>query len=300
MAGIEVSHIVQFKSNIRLTLQKTTSLMRPHIGVDTDVGGEGYRPEMTVGEGSYQERDTRFERKTIQNLSHDGRWIEPRDFDVGPYPEDKLDRIRNGMEMMGTYTGVVSAAIRRAEDDVVLAALFGSAKTGKQGGGTPATFDSTNMRVDHGSAGLTVNKTIDAKQKLKKYHNDLRTENPNLAITEIQWGNLMRDITYTSAEFQNGHVLTKGEAEQVLGFNLVEFSSLDFPYLSSTNRRCPFWMKSGVRLADYDLMDPKIYQDTNLRGDPWMIYAMFTLGAARLDEKKVGDILCAESIPPPN
>lgn len=295
MAEIEVSHIQEFKSNIRLALQKKTSLMRPHIRVDTDVKGEGYRPEMTVGQAPYQQRNTRFETKTAQELTMLSRWCAPYDYDVGPFYEDKLDRIRNGMALDGTYVTAAAAAIRRAEDDVVLAAAFGSAATGKNGSGSAATFDTTNMRVASGSAGLTVNKTIDAKKKLVKYRVDLREETPWLCHTEIQWGDLMRDITFTSAEFQSGRPLEKGEAERVLGFTLIGFSSLDFDYTATSERRCLFGVKSGILLADYDLMDPTVQQDKTKRGHPWEVYGMFTLGASRLDEKKVGEILCAES-----
>lgn len=294
-AQITVSHIQQFKADVRLTLQKDTSIMRPYIRVDTDVAGEGYRPEMTVGEAAYQLRNTRFERKSAQELPMAARWVEPFDYDVPPVLEDKLDRIRNGMQLEGTFVNAVAAAIRRAEDDIVWAAAFGSAKTGKNGSGSAAAFDTSNMRVSSGSAGLTVNKTVTAKQKLIKYQNDLRSEKPWLVHTEIQWGDLMRDITYTSAEFQNGRPLQRGEAEELLGYTLILVPSPTYAYLASSERRCLFGVKSGLLLADYDLMDPTVRQATEYRGHPWEIYAMFTLGATRLDEKKVGEILCAES-----
>lgn len=295
MPEITVTHIQQFMANIRLRLQKKMAIMRPFVRVDTDVQGEGYRPEMVVGKAGYNERNTRYETKTAQELTMAARWCEPRDFDVGPFYEDRLDRIRNGIEVDGTYVSASVAAINRAEDDIILAAAFGSAKTGKNGSDTPATFDTSNMRVSSGSAGMTVNKTIEAKQKLKKYHVDLRSETPWLCQTEIQWGNLMRDITFTSAEFQSGRPLEKGEAERVLGFTLIDHPSTEYAYLESSERRCLFGVKSGLLLADYDLEMPSIKQDTTKRGHPWEVYGMFSRGASRLDEKKLGEILCAES-----
>lgn len=295
MAQIEVSYIQQFKDNVRLALQKTQSFMRPHVRYDTDVKGEGYRPEMTVGKAGYQRRDSRFERKTGQELPMASRWIIPYDYDVGPFYEDKLDRIRNGLQLDGTYVTAAAAAIRRAEDDVTLAAIFASAKTGKNGTGAAAAFDTTNMRVTSGSAGLTVSKLVSAKKVLLKQQVDIMAEKPRIAVTEIQWGDLMNDITFTSGDFSPSRPLSKGEIEEYVGFQFVQFSSLEFPYLVSSERRCPFWVPSGVCLADYDLMEPTVRQATELRGNPWEVYAMFTLGASRLDELKVGEILCAES-----
>lgn len=296
-AEIEEAWKHEYLDNIRLALQQSKPLIANpgDIRVDTGVGGEGYRPEMAVGVGSAQQRTVRNELKTVQELSLTGRWCEPTDYDIGPYHDDKLDKIRTGIEMTGTYTTSSVATINRLRDDVTLAGMFGSAKTGKNGTGAAATFDTTNMRVASGSANMTVSKLVDARAKLIKYENDLDAEMPRVAMTEIQWRSLMNDMKAISGDFSDDKPLKKGVIEEYVGFKIIVFSSNRLTYTASSERRCPFWVPSGMLLADYDLTLPTIRQAKEFRGEPYEVYTMLTLGATRLDEKKVGEILCAEA-----
>lgn len=295
-AQIETSWVYEYRDNVRLALQQKMSRLRSKVRVATGLKGEGYRPEMVVGEAGYQRRSTRYEQKTAQELDVTGRWNEPFDYDVGPFYEDRLDRLRNGISLDGTYTKAAVKAINRAMDDVIVDAMFGSAKTGKNGGGSAATFDTTNMRVASGTAGLTVSKLADAKQKLIKYEviGDDDSEKPQIACTEIQWKNLLDDITYVSGDFNPNKPLKKGEVEEYVGFDFTFFSSNRLTKLTGGERRCPFWVKSAVELGIWDEINPQMRIAKELRGEPVEIYGMFTIGATRLDEKMIGEILCAE------
>jgi hypothetical protein len=296
-AQIETSWVYEYRDNVRLALQQKSSKLRSKVRVATGLKGEGYRPELVVGQAGYQKRNTRYEQKTAQELDITGRWNEPDDYDVGPFYEDRLDRLRNGIQIDGTYTKAARKAINRAMDDVIIDAMFGSAKTGKNGGGAAATFDTTNMRVAAGSAGLTVSKLAAAKQILIKQEvlDEEDDEKPQLACTEIQWKNLLDDITYVSGDFNKDKPLKKGEVEEYVGFEFTFFSSNRLTELSGSDRRCPFWVKSAVELGIWDEINPQMRIAKELRGEPVEIYGMFTIGATRLDEQKIGEILCSET-----
>lgn len=291
-AQIETSWKYEYADNVRLALQQSTSKLEPFATVEAPMG-EGYRPETQVGEATYQARTTRLEAKTAKELDIVGRWVEPFDYDIGPFYDDKIDRIRNGISMDGQYTKAAVAAAMRAKDDVLLDAFFDDNKVGKNGSST-VSFDTTNMRVASGSAGLTVDKMIQMKEKLIFQEVDLDAEKPNIAVTEKQYRNLMTDILVTSGEFNDGKVLPKGVIEEYVGFNIIVFSSKRLTKLASGERRCPVWVKSGLLLANYDSLSTSIRVAEEMRGNPYEVYGMFTLGATRLDEKKCGEILCAE------
>lgn len=295
-AEIEESWKYEYSDNIRLTLQQKTPkiAMSGQIRVET-ASGEGFRPEMTVGEASVQERTVRLEKRTPQELGVNGRWLAPRDYDCGPYPEDVLDRVRNGIQLNGTFVSSSVAAINRHKDSVVLSAMFGSASTGKNGTGPAATFDTTNMRVAAGSANMTVAKLVEAKEKLIKYENDLDAETPFVAMTEKQWKSLMNDMKLISGDYNSNKPLLKGTVEEYVGFRIITMSSTRLSYLSGSDRRCPFWVPSGVYLGMWDNMVSDIYEDKSYRGRTYMVYASCSMAATRLDEKKVGDILCTET-----
>ena len=195
--------------------------------------------------------------------------------------------------MDGQYTSAAVASAMRAYDDVLLDAIFDTNKIGKNGTDT-VNFDTTNMRVASGSAGMTVEKMLEMREKLVKQEVDLDAEKPNIALTEIQMRNLMSDILVTSGDFNDKKVLPKGVIEEYVGFNIIEFSSNRLTKLASSERRCPVWVRSGLMLAKYDSLSTNIRVAEEYRGNPIEVYGMFTLGATRLDEKKCGEILCAE------
>lgn len=292
MVQIETSWRYKYADNIRLALQQKDSKLSGKVRIDTDVMGEGYRPEMTVGESGYQRLDSRAERKTPGELAWAGRWVEPYDYDITPYLVHKMDAVRNGIEVGGTYVNAVTAAIRRSRDDVLLAAMFGSAKTGKNGSGTPETFDTANMRVASGSTGMTVAKITEMKKKFMYQEVDLDEEQLWGLITEEEWQDLMMDVQHISGDYNDKKPLAKGVVEEFVGCKFVQISSKRLTYKVSTARRCPFWVQSGVLLADYALTLPTLREAQEYRGNPTEVYAMWTLGATRLDKAKVGEILC--------
>jgi hypothetical protein len=295
-AEIEESWKYEYSDNIRLSLQQKVPKIANagDIRVET-ASGDGFRPEMTVGEASVTERTARLEARTPQELAVNGRWLAPRDYDCGPYPEDQLDRIRNGIQLQGTFVSSAVSAINRYKDRLVLTAMFGSASTGKNGTGTAATFDTTNMRVSSGSANMTVGKLIEAREKLLKYENDLDAEMPRVAMTQIQWRSLLNDLKLISGDFNSNKPLEKGVVESYVGFKIIVISSQRMTDVVSTERRCPFWVPSGMFLGVWDNMVSDIYEDRQYRGRTFMAYSSFSMAATRLDEKKVGEILCAES-----
>ena len=295
-AEIEEAWKYEYSDNTRLTLQQK----QPKIAVAGAIrvetaSGEGFRPEMTVGEASVSERSARLEKRTPQELDVNGRWLAPRDFDCGPYPEDNIDRVRSGIQLLGTFTSSSVAAINRHKDAVAVAAMFGSASTGKNGTGTPAVFDSTNMRVSSGSTNMTVAKLLEAKKKLIYQEVDLDEEMPHCAMTELQWQSLMNDMKLISGDFNNDKPLKKGVVEEYCGFIFHTVSSKRLTAKASTERRCPFWVPSGVFLGMWDNLQADIYEDKSYRGKTYMTYQSYSMAATRLDEKKVGDILCAEA-----
>ena len=294
-AQIEESWKHEYTDNVRLALQQKTSKLRSKVRTYSPTGSEGYRPELVIGKAHAQKRNTRYEAKTAQELDVDGRWNEPQDYDIGPFYEDSLDKVRNGIGLSGKYTMAARAGVHREEDDIILAAMFADAKVGKNGSGTPVSFDSTNMRVAAGGEGLTVAKLTAAKAILMKQEVDLDEEKPQLACTEIQWRNLLADITVVSGDFNKSQPLPKGVVEEYVGFEFTFFSSNRMTYLVGSDRRCPFWVPSGIELGTWMEPDMDMRIAKELRGNPVEVYGMFTQGATRLDEKKVGDIICVEA-----
>jgi hypothetical protein len=105
----------------------------------------------------------------------------------------------------------------------------------------------------------------------------------------------MNDLKVISSDYNANKPLVKGQIEEYVGFKIHILSSRRLTWTSSSDRRCPFWVPSGVFLGDWANLESDIYEDKSYRGKTYMVYSQLSMGATRLDEKKVGDILCTES-----
>jgi hypothetical protein len=99
-------------------------------------------------------------------------------------------------------------------------------------------------------------------------------------------------IQVVSSDFNSDTpVMKDGKVMQFLGINFIHTERLP---TSSSHRRCPVWVPSGVHLGMWNDIMSDITQRRDLSSHPYQIYLMGTFGATRTEEKKVVDILCAE------
>lgn len=294
-AQIETAYSQKFSGNVRLALQQEQSMIEKYVTVDTQTG-EGYRPEVTIGRVRAQKIVAKNEKKTPIEPDVDGRWIVPGDYDVGPIAHTFSDEIRlsNALNVEGMYVKTMVAAVNREIDTIIMNGYFGTNQTGKYGSST-ATFDETNMRVAAGGTGLTYDKILEARKILMANQVNIEYEQPTMIITEKQWGDLMTDIKVINTDYTAVRRVDKAMIEDVLQFKIVVKSSTEFPYFVGSERRIPFFVKSGVLLNHFKSFEGEVTVNRNNRGNPTEAYGMFSANATRLDEKKCGEILCVEA-----
>jgi hypothetical protein len=103
-----------------------------------------------------------------------------------------------------SYARAAAAAIGRAMDDVIIDALGGTAKTGKEG--TTSTSFPAGQKIAHGSAGLTIAKLVEAKKKL-----DANSVDPSIkryiVVSPEQIEDLLNSTTVTSSDFNTVNTL---------------------------------------------------------------------------------------------
>lgn len=291
VAQVETAWIKTYRDTVEGVLQQKDSRFAGKVSEDSYVG-EGARPVMRVGEAATEEITTRGETKTEKELDLEARWITPRDWDAGPYREYDIDKVRHAAEFTGHWGVATKKAYNRRKDDLIIAAATGSAQTGKDGTGAAATFDTTNMRVTSGSAGMTVAKLREMKRRFEEQEVDLDEEALYCAISAKQHDNLLADIQVTSRDFNGGApVLEKGMISQFMGFTFVRTQRLG---TVSSERRCITWTPKGLHLGTWKEWEADVDINKRIRGNPVESYFKFKMNACRLDEKRVGEILCAE------
>ena len=117
---------------------------------------------------------------------------------------DDQDKIRMLISPESTYAKAAAAAIGRAMDDEIIAALGGTAKTGVSGGTSTAL--PSGQKIAHGSAGLTIAKLVSAKKILDQNSVDPSIER-YIVVSPEQIEDLLNSTTVTSADFNSVNTL---------------------------------------------------------------------------------------------
>ena len=287
-------YAVQYGTNISLLLQQKGSKLRSAVQVGSY---KGKQSEVVTQYGATSARavSTRYTPIVPVNTPNDRRWVFPEDYDWADLI-DNFDKLRLLADPQSAYSQNGLYAMGRAIDDVVISAIFGTAKTG-EAGGTSTTFPTSTQQIAvnyaaSGNVGLTVDKLREARRILMENEVDLDAEPVYCAISAEQHDDLLGQLQVTSDDFNTGMpVLQDGKVTRFLGINFIHTERLP---TSSSNRRCPVWVPSGMHLGVWNDIMSNVTQRRDLSSHPYQIYLMGTFGATRTEEKKVVDILCAE------
>lgn len=287
-----------FQDSLELELSVTQSVLTSRVMNGNHTGGEKTRLILRAGSKNARPRTTRNDPMVIGDISLQQRWVTGYAWDVDPDTVDDMDKARMGIDPGGYITMAHAAAIARIKDQEVIDAFFADAKVGDDAGST-VSFD-TNNTVAASSSGLTVAKLRAAQKVLLDNHVDITRERPCLAITPQQHDDLLADIQAVSADYNGGQApLKDGLLQNFMGFDFVMIASdadndFGLPKVSS-NRRCPFWVKSGMHYGTWQAPQAHVDFRTDLRGKPLQFYTKGDHGATRVEEGKVGEILCVEA-----
>ena len=287
-------YAVQYGTNISLLLQQKGSKLRTSVQTGSY---KGKASEVVTQYGATAARavSTRYQPIVPVNTPNNRRWVFPEDFDWADLI-DNFDKLRLLADPQSAYAQNGLYAMGRAMDDVIISGMLGDNKTG-EAGGTTTGFDTSNQRVAvnyaaSGNVGLTVDKLREARRILMENEVDLDAEPVYCAISAEQHDDLLGQIQVVSSDFNSDTpVMKDGKVMQFLGINFIHTERLP---LSSTYRRCPVWVPSGVHLGMWNDIMSDITQRRDLSSHPYQVYLMGTFGATRTEEKKVVDILCAE------
>ena len=290
---ISVAFIQDYKNTIALLLQQLDSRFRGAVTEDTYTGKAGKAVEQ-LGAVTAQKRTTRHSDMPLIDTPHAARWVHPEDYEWADLV-DSQDKLRMVIDPTNAYAINGSAAMRRALDDEIIAAFLATAKTGENGT-TNTAFDTNNavaVTIGAGAAtGMNVAKLRAAKKILMANEVDVDNDPLFVALAAEQHDDLLAETQAISLDFNDRPVLVEGRIKSFMGFNFIDSERL--PVNGSSQRRCPVWAKSGMHLGIWNDMETDISRRNDKSGRPWQVYLMETIGATRLEEGKVAEIICAE------
>lgn len=288
-------YVQQFSTNIQTLVQQKGSRLRKTVTNGSHYGSQA-SPVDQVGAISALKVTVRFAPMGRVDAALDRRWVFPVDYEL-PQMIDHFDKLRLLIDPQSIYVTNAMYAMGRAQDDEIISAFFGTAKTGVSGG-TSTVFDTNNVvTVAFGSAaatGLTVAKLREAKRMLMTYEVDIDNDELWVAIKAKQHDNLLGEAQVISTDFNEKPVLVEGKVVRFLGINFVHSERLGTATddASGTSTPVPCYAKSGMYFGEWEAINADISQRKDLSGLPYQVYCKGTFGATRLEEKKMIKIWC--------
>lgn len=288
-------YVQQYATNIQLLLQQKGSRLRPFVMTGSHVG-KAASPVEQIGAISMQPVSSRFQPMGRVDASLDRRWVYPSDYDL-PQLIDQFDKLRLLVDPQSSYVQNAVYACGRQYDDLIIAAMNGTAKTGETGATSVTLPTAQKVIRTFGAAaatGLTVAKLREAKRILMAAEVDLESDPITCAVTAQQHDNLLAEAQIISTDFNDKPVLVEGKIMRFLGINFVHTERLALSSDGNSDRLVPIWAKSGMYLGVWNDMETDISQRKDLQSLPWQTYLKMTAGATRLEEKKLVQVACDE------
>lgn len=292
---ISTSFVTQFGTNVAMLAQQMESRLRGaveegrHVGTSADFleqFGQADVPATELPRNS----DT-----PNMSVPQDRRWVYPQDIDWG-YLIDEQDKLRSLIDPTSSIARAAAATMNRKLDDVIVAAFFGTAKTG-QNAQNSITFPSGNIVANtvgaSGATGMNVAKLREARRLLRKAEIDFEAEQVYCALPADKENDLLNDILVTSRDFNGGQpVLADGRLSQYLGIRFIHSERFvggaqngnGSPY------QMPVWVPSGMHLGVWADLSAQMGPRTDKRFAT-QLYTKMTIGASRREEARVIQVL---------
>jgi hypothetical protein len=290
---ITTAFVQQYSSNVQMLSQQMGSYLRGAVDVESVVGKNAFFDQ--VGKTTAQLRTSRHADTPQLDTPHSRRRVSLADYEWADLI-DNADKVRLLIDPTSSYAKAAAAAMGRAMDDVVIAALGGIAFSGETGStSVPLPSGQKPYSASQGNdaaGGLSITKLLEAKKIL-----DLADVDPSIqryfVCGPTQISNLLGTTQITSSDFNTVKALAQGQVDSFLGFKFIVSNRLVFDATNTDDRLCYAFTQDAIKLAIGQDVIARIDERADKSYSTQVYYAM-SIGATRMEEEKVVQIACDE------
>jgi hypothetical protein len=287
---ITTSFVEQYSSNVTMLSQQMGSKLRGSVDVENINGKNAFFDQ--VGVTAAQIRTSRHGDTPQIDTPHSRRRLSLADYEWADLVDD-VDKVRMLVDPTSSYAKAAAAAMNRSIDDVIITAMNASANTGVAGGTSTALPSTQKTATSDQSDGLTIAKLLSAKKIMD--NNDV---DPSLKRYIVcgpqQISDLLGTTSVTSADFNTVRALSTGEVNSFLGFEFIMSTRLNKDATNTTDRLVFAYTEDAIKLGIGKDIAAKISERADKSYSTQVYYCM-SLGAVRMEEKKVVQIPCHEA-----
>ena len=306
---ISTAFVQQYSSNIYYLVQQKGSRLRNAVRSEKQVGKSAFYDQ--VGAVTAILKTGRHSDTPQIDTPHSRRMVALSDYEWADLI-DNQDKIRTLISPESAYAQSAAWALGRSIDDVIIAALGGTAYSGETGSTAVVLPNASKLASVSASAGANLN--VQALRRAKRIL-DAADVDPMLprycALSSSQLESLLNETQVTSSDYNTVKSLVQGELDTFLGFKFIrterlgtQSSALAFNTTSGAvgsgggaaagYRQVYCWAEDGVLLSLGSDINGRISERSD-KSYAMQVYASLSLGAVRMEEKKVVQILCNEA-----
>jgi hypothetical protein len=309
---ITEAFVKQYSSNVLHLSQQKGSKLQGLVRSESQNAESAFYDR--IGSVDAQLKVGRHSDTTYSDTPHSRRRNTLKDFFYADLV-DKEDKVKLLISPESEYVQAAVWALGRSKDDEIIAAALGNAYSGVDGATAVALPASQKIAAHDGTTTSGVNLNVKTLRAVKQKFdgNDVSEEIPkHMAITSFQIQSLLAQTEVTNSDYASVKALVMGEVNTFMGFNFVRTERLprsasNVTYTVSNgvtgagtgtitaanSRRCFAWAMDGIILATsqdimgkIDVLPTKHYST--------QVYASLQLGATRMEESKVVEVICSE------
>lgn len=306
---ITQAFVQDFKDQIWITAQQRGTRLRGTTLEQSFTGSAAAHEQISAVSANL--RTTRHQPTPINSTPHTRRWSTMADYDWGD-ALDPNDDAKILIDPLGKYVQQGGWAMGRALDTVLLTAMTGNATQGQSlSGATSVVFDTTNNLIlasDHTFDETNPTTTLDTnlaywkmlKAKAIFANNGIDMDSGQDSLDELfiivngsQKSAILSNTKATQIWFVQVQGLVGGSTDYFIGFRFRTIAKTILPTTtlsSTTYDNVLAYARSGM------FLDMNLNMTVNVMVDPSLsfatrAYVLMSLGAVRMEEKKVVSIL---------
>jgi len=309
---ITEARVKQFSANVfHLSQQKGTRL-KGLVRQESQKGKSAFYDR--IGTVTAQKKVSRHADTPRMDTPHSRRRVTLSDYEWADMIDNE-DKIRMLISPESQYAQSAMWAMGRAMDDEIITAALGTAYAGEEGGTAVTMSNSEKLAAHDGSTTTGVNLNVRTLRAAKAYFdgNDVdEAIKRNFAYTSSQLQSLLGETEVTSSDYASIKALVMGEVNTFMGFNFTRTERLprsasNVTYnktsgvvgsgtgtiTAANSRRCIAWAQDGMLLSvGADIVGRISERDDKSYAK--QVYARMSIGAVRMEEAKVLEVICSE------
>ena len=292
---ITEAFVNQYSANFYELGQQIQSRFSPCVTMMPGIVGQSKAVER-VGRAEAYDITTRHADTKYVEVPHSRRWIDLADKGWAELV-DELDEIRLLADPKSKYPKLAVQALNRAKDDIIYAAIRGTARTG-----TGTQVLPSGQKIAEGGTGLTLAKLLATKEILdaaevaqtgedgEQMTGQMQNAVRFIACSSKQLTNLYGTTEIKSVDYNSVKALSQGAIDTFLGFKFIRSERLA---KSGTTRFAVAWAKPCVALGMGKDVVTSIDRMPS-KNQAVQVYARMSLGSVRIEDEGVVEIGCFE------